>query len=447
MSDILTVSQVTDHLASVLRADELLADVMVMGEISNSLLANSGHFYFSLKDANATLSCVMWRTSARALSQIPQEGQRVVVHARTDFYAPRGQVQLIVDAMRREAGIGDLYLKFEQTKTQLQAEGLFDPARKRALPLFPRRIGLVTSPTGAALRDFLRVASARWPLADILLAPSLVQGDQAPAALQAALFALYARNDIDVIVLARGGGSIEDLWAFNDEGLARLIARSPVPIVTGIGHETDFTIADFVADLRAPTPSAAAERVVQAKEELAARVHALDQRLVSAMALRMTRIRNRVAALTSHRVFEAERGRLRAHVQGVADRTRRCRTGLARQFERARALYRQVAGRLEAFRWDRLVAARRERLGRQLDRIEACFRADMEVRRSALQQSAAKLDSLSPLAVLGRGYALVWDARRGRLVRSPREVAVGDPLRIRVHGGVLDAAVTGKEAE
>ena len=395
MSDILTVSQVTDHLASVLRADELLADVMVMGEISNSLLANSGHFYFSLKDANATLSCVMWRTSARALSQIPQEGQRVIVHARTDFYAPRGQVQLIVDAMRREAGIGDLYLKFEQTKTQLQAEGLFDPARKRALPLFPRRIGLVTSPTGAALRDFLRVASARWPLADILLAPSLVQGDQAPAALQAALFALYARSDIDVIVLARGGGSIEDLWAFNDEGLARLIARSPVPIVTGIGHETDFTIADFVADQRQPTPSAAAAAVTPDAGGLRQGLDAISQQL---------------AALV---------------IGGLESR---------------RQQVRRTQDMLQRFSPQYRIERQRQTVD-ELDRRLARGWSELRHRRRLVVRTLSqRLTALNPAAVLGRGYAIV-QSETGHVVHSVDQVRAGDPLTVRVADGAFPVFV------
>lgn len=395
MSDILTVSQVTEHLASVLRADALLADVMVMGEISNPLLASSGHFYFSLKDANATLICVMWRTSVRALSQTPQEGQRVVVHARTDFYPPRGQIQLIVDAMRREAGIGDLYLKFEQTKMQLQAEGLFDPARKRALPPFPHRIGLVTSPTGAALRDFLHVASARWPLADILLAPSLVQGDQAPAALQAALFALYARDDIDVIVLARGGGSIEDLWAFNDEGLARLIAQSPVPVVTGIGHETDFTIADFVADQRQPTPSAAAAAVTPDAGGLRQGIDAISQQL---------------AALV---------------IGGLASRRQEVR--------RTEAMLHRFSPRYRIERQRQTVAELDRRLARGWSELQ-------QRRRLAVRTLSQRLTALNPAAVLGRGYAIV-QSEAGHVVQSVDQVHAGDSLTVRVTDGAFPVLV------
>lgn len=395
VSDILTVSQVTDHLASVLRTDELLADVMVMGEISNPLLANSGHFYFSLKDANATLSCVMWRTSARTLFQTPQEGQRVVVHARTDFYAPRGQVQLIVDAMRREAGIGDLYLRFEQTKAQLQAEGLFDAARKRALPPFPRRIGLVTSPTGAALRDFLRVAGVRWPLADILLVPSLVQGEQAPAALQAALYALYARNDVDVIVLARGGGSIEDLWAFNDEGLARLIGRSPVPVVTGIGHETDFTIADFVADQRQPTPSAAAAAVTPDAEGLRQGLDAMSQQLAGLV------------------------------ISGLASR---------------RQEMRRTEAMLQRFSPQYRIERQRQTVD-ELDRRMVRGWSELHHRRHlAVQNLSQRLTTLNPAAVLARGYAIV-QSEAGRVVQSVEQVHGGDLLTVSVADGAFPVIV------
>ncbi len=395
MADVLTVSQLADHLTVVLRADELLADVTVVGEISNSLLASSGHFYFSLKDANATLSCVMWRSAARTLFQTPQEGQRVVVHARVDFYAPRGQIQLIVDAMRREAGIGDLYLEFEQTKARLQAEGLFDAARKRRLPVFPRRIGLVTSPVGAALRDFLRIAGGRWPIADVLLAPSLVQGDQAPASLQAALYALYARQDVDVIVLARGGGSIEDLWAFNDEGLARLIAQSPVPVVTGIGHETDFTIADFVADQRQPTPSAAAAAVTPDGD-------ALRQSL------------------------DAVADQITARMRGGLDRRRQ-------QMQQAEALLLRFSPRFRIDR-QRQTAAEMER------RLTWAWSGQQRRRRQDVQTLHQRLAALNPGAVLARGYAIV-QSDAGHVIQSVDQVQTGDPLTVRVADGAFPVLV------
>jgi exodeoxyribonuclease VII large subunit len=252
---------------------------------------------------------------------------------------------------------------------------------------------------------------------------------------------------LDVIVLARGGGSLEDLWAFNEEAVARAIAASRVPTISAVGHETDFTIADFVADLRAATPSAAAERVVQAKEELQARVRALDERRDAALRLRLARVRARVESAAAHRVFAAEQGRLRVQAQQVDELARRSQTALSRGVERGRAHARRLRERLEAFRLDRQLAARRERLDRQRERLATLFGAESERRRSRLGRLAASLDGLSPLSVLGRGYALVWDEARARLVRSAAEVEPGEALRIRLHQGALRASVVSKESE
>jgi len=311
--------------------------------------------------------------------------------------------------------------------------------------MLPRRIGVISSPTGAAIQDILRVLSARYANLEVLLYPARVQGPEAAGEVSQGIRALNRLGGLDVLIVTRGGGSLEDLWPFNDEQVARSLAASRIPTISAVGHETDFTIADFVADLRAPTPSAAAERVVQAKEDLTARIAAQDSRLAAAVRLRLTRVRARVEGVTSHRVFTAERGRVRSHAQRVDEMIRRAETGLARGFERSRDRFRRDRDRLEAFRWDRQVAARRERLFRQRDSLHARFRAAVETRRATLGRLAAKLDGLSPLAVLSRGYALVWHADGRRLVRDSAAVAVGDPLRLRLHRGTLGATVTGKE--
>ncbi|NOX60878.1 MAG: exodeoxyribonuclease VII large subunit [Chloroflexi bacterium] len=395
MTEIITVSQLTDYLSGLFEEDALLADVYVAGEISNATVARSGHFYFSLKDAGASISCVMWRSALRRLYDAPQEGERVVVHGHVALYAPRGQLQIVVDAIRLEGGIGDLYRRFEQIKERLQAEGLFDAERKRPLPEIPRRIGVVTSATGAALRDILRVLRHRWPLADVLLAPSLVQGEQAPASLQAALLSLYQRDDIDVIVLARGGGSIEDLWAFNDEGLARLVARSPAPVVTGVGHETDFTIVDFVADHRAATPSAAAAAVSPDANAIRQGLDALAERLT---------IR-------------------------ILDDLERRRLLLQRQEANLRRLSPQNRIQQQRLTLNDLT----RRLQRVLDR-------QLNERRLTVDALAQRLDALNPAAVLGRGYAIVQD-EQGRVIHSVRQVRPGQPLDIRVSDGDFPARV------
>jgi len=274
-----------------------------------------------------------------------------------------------------------------------------------------------------------------------------VQGDGAAAEIVQGLRALNRIPELDVLILARGGGSLEDLWPFNDEMVARAMSVSRIPTLSAVGHETDYTIADFVADLRAPTPSAAAETVVRAKAELEARVATLEKHLASAIDLRLTRVRARVAAVTSHRVFEAERGRIRSQLLRTVDLQRRAEAGLRQRLERSRERVRRAAGRVEDLRWDRQLAVRRDILARHQERLATLFRGGLESRRAALGRLAAKLEGLSPLAVLSRGYALVWDPARRRFVRAPTEVEIGDALRIRVQGGGLEATVTGKESE
>jgi exodeoxyribonuclease VII large subunit len=350
-------------------------------------------------------------------------------------------------------GKGSLQQAFEELKEKLEREGLFAQARKRPLPMLPRRIGVVTSPTGAVLKDILRVLRSRYAKLEVLVYPAHVQGDDAAGEVAQgirALNKLSARPGgprLDVIVLARGGGSLEDLWAFNEEGVARAIAASQIPTISAVGHETDFTIADFVADLRAATPSAAAERVVQAKEELQARVRALDERCSAALRLRLARTRARVESAAVHRVFAAERNRIRNLAQRTDELLRRSEAGLRRAMDQGRAHTRRLHERLGAFRLDRQLAARRERMAGLDSRLSALFRAETERRRARLGRLAASLDGLSPLSVLGRGYALVWDEARGRLVRSALEIAPGEALRIRLHQGALRATVNSRENE
>ena len=257
----MTVTQVTRYVKSLLDGDYALQDLWVEGEVSNFKVTASGHAYFTLKDSEASLRCVMWRSDVRRQDMLPQDGQSVLAHGRVSVYEVAGAYQLYVDHLQ-PVGLGRLYLEFEALKQRLAEEGLFDPAQKRPLPPFPQRVGVVTSPTAAALRDILNVLARRYPLVQVVLSPTLVQGDQAPPQIVTAIQALNDLANIDLIIVARGGGSLEELWAFNDERVARAIAASRVPVISGVGHEVDFTIADFAADVRAPTPSAAAELAV-----------------------------------------------------------------------------------------------------------------------------------------------------------------------------------------
>ncbi len=441
---VLTVSQLTERIRSALEPE--FVDVWLEGEISNLTIAASGHWYFSLKDEKAAIRAVCWKSQARLIRFRPKDGLKVVARGSLRVYSPKGEYQISVELVE-PLGKGSLQQAFEELKEKLAKEGLFDPARKRPLPMLPRRIGVVTSPTGAVIRDILRVLARRFASLEVLIYPARVQGVEAAGEIVAGIRALGALSGLDVLIVARGGGSLEDLWPFNDEAVARALAASPLPTISAVGHETDFTIADFVADVRAPTPSAAAEMVVKAKADLNAHLTALERHMAAALHLRMTRLRARIEAATRHRVFAAERGRILAHAQRVDELARRSETALRRRRERAREGWRRLTERLEAFRWDRQLAASRERAVRHTDRLTSLVKAGLEARRAALGRLAGKMESLSPLAVLGRGYALVWSQAEGRLVRDPSELEIGARLSVRVEGGRFGAAVTWKETK
>ena len=436
-----TVTQLTERIRGTLEVE--FFDVWVEGEVSNLRLAASGHWYFSLKDESSQIQAVLWKSAARLVRFKPRDGLKVLARGSLGVFAPRGEYRLSVEVLE-PLGKGSLQQAFEELKERLEKEGLFAAARKRPLPVLPRRIAIVTSPVGAVIQDILRVLKQRYANLEVLIYPARVQGPEAAAEIVQGLRALGKLKGLDVVIVARGGGSLEDLWPFNEERVARALAACAVPTISAVGHETDFTIADFVADLRAPTPSAAAERVIEAKTDISARIDHLQDRLAASARLRMTRVRARVSGLTSHRVFTAERGRLRGQAQRVDDLARRAETGLVRQVERARERLRRGRERAEAFRWDRQLAARRDRVAHASVRLAGLARAGLAARRAGLGRCAAQLESLSPLSVLSRGYALVWDAR-GRLLRDAAGVAAGEELSIRLHAGGLRAAVTGRD--
>jgi exodeoxyribonuclease VII large subunit len=394
-----TVSQLVGRIRDVVEADRQLADVRVEGEISNFSRAASGHCYFTIKDAGAELRCVMWRNAAQTLRFQPTGGDQVLAHGYVGVYEQRGTVQLYVDYLE-PAGIGRLYLEFEQLKARLEEEGLFDPGRKRPLPLLPRRIGVVTSPVAAALQDILNVLSRRFPLAEVVLSPTKVQGRDAPMEIVGALDALNTRDDIDVILVARGGGSLEDLWAFNDERVARAVADSGIPVVCGVGHETDFSLSDFAADLRAPTPSAAAELVVPDRDELLSQIAVLRSRLVVATE----------GQVRTRRWDLSDRERALQHLSPLT------RLVQARQYvddltgRAADALYHTLALRSE-----RLVGLR------------------------------GRLEGVSPLATLERGYAVVRRRADAQVVTSVAQVSRGDALDVRVADGAFEVTAGGPE--
>jgi exodeoxyribonuclease VII large subunit len=393
-----SVTDLTRYLRQILENDRQLQDIWVLGEVSNFSRPSSGHIYFTLKDETSSLRCVMWRPSVVRQAFIPRDGDAVEVHGSLGIYEVSGTYQLYADLIR-PTGEGILYQEFLRLKARLEAEGLFDPARKRPIPRWPQRIGIVSSPTGAALRDMLNTIRRRYPLVEVTLAPTPVQGDEAPGGIVAALKALNRLVEPDVILLARGGGSIEDLWAFNDEGVARAIVASRAPVISGVGHETDFTIADFAADLRAPTPTAAAELATPHQADLIQAIRDLLQRLERGAAARL--------ALPRWKLNELDR----------------------------RLLMVSPAAQL---RTDR------QRLDELLHGSHVAVLHSLRLQRERLLGLKQRLEGLSPQAVLRRGYSIVQHPD-GRLVQRIAQVSPGDPLKVRVSDGDFGVRVESRQ--
>jgi exodeoxyribonuclease VII large subunit len=410
-------------------------DVWVEGEISNFRPAPSGHVYFTLKDADAQLPIVLFRRQAMLLRFRPEDGLRVLVRGRVSVYEQRGQMQLVAETME-PVGAGSLQLAFEQLKARLKAEGLFDAERKLPLPAFPRTVGIVTSPTGAVIRDFLNIVGRRHSGLSVLLFPVSVQGDSAPAEIEAAIAELNERGLVDVIVLARGGGSLEDMAAFNSERVARAIASSRLPVVSAIGHETDFTIADFVADLRAPTPSAAAELITEAQHKIAEHLATLEHRLERAARFQLLQARQRLTRLPISRGEGRMNTLLHRNEQRLDDLSLRLEAEVSGKLrEQQRRVADLTAAVLRHDPRQRLAEAR-ERLAACRTRLDRSLERTLHTSLFTLSALDARLHTLSPLAVLDRGYALVVDAA-GVVVRSTAQVAPGDKVVTRLSDGAF----------
>ena len=413
--------------------------VWVEGEISNLRTPSSGHAYFTLKDDGAQLRCVLFRGRGRRVAFQPEDGMQVLAFGGLDVYLARGEYQLVVELLEPK-GVGALQLAFEQLKRRLEAEGLFEAARKRPLPPFPRTIGIVTSPTGAAIRDMLHIIDRRFADLRILITPVRVQGEEAPGEIVRALRDLQEIPDLDVVIVGRGGGSIEDLWAFNDERVARAIAACRVPVISAVGHETDFTIADFVADLRAPTPSGAAELVVREKLAVARALVDLYEGLKQAMAGRLARERARVDSVARRRVLTDAARALRDLYRRVDDLTARLTRGV--HAGRRQAAHRVSLARnaLRSLNPVARIANGTALLSQLRGRLASAAGHSVKASRHRFDAAVGRLDSLSPLAVLGRGYSLTRLAS-GAIVRSAAQTRPGDAVEILLHRGVLDARV------
>ena len=410
--------------------------VWVAGEVSNFTRAASGHWYFSIKDAQAQMRCVMFRGRAQYAEFTPREGDRIEVRALVTMYEPRGELQLNVEAVRR-TGQGRLYEAFLRLKAQLEAEGLFAAERKRALPTHPRAIGIVTSLQAAALRDVLTTLSRRAPHIPVIVYPAPVQGVGVSGKLAAMVDAANARREVDVLIVCRGGGSIEDLWAFNEEVLARAIAESAIPVVSGVGHETDFTIADFAADMRAPTPTGAAELVSPQRVLLLRELDHRHATLARGFGRMMERRAQQLDWLARRLVSPAERlARQRTHLQQLSVRLA---SAGARPVRDARARFSLLQMRWQRWRPD--LAGHQAKLGNLSQRLDAALLRQHERQTARIGTLAARLEVLSPQRTLERGYAAVLDAQSGRAVRAPSSLKPGRRLTVHLAEGAADIAL------
>jgi len=414
-------------------------DIWIGGEISNYRPAESGHLYFTLKDGEAQLRVVMFRMQARLLRFRPDNGMEVLARGRVTVYESRGELQLIAEYLEPK-GAGALQIAFEQLKAKLAIEGLFDQSRKKPIPTLPRCIGVVTSPRGAAIHDILNVLRRRHASARLLIYPAQVQGEAAPSEVAAGIRYFNKSRKVDVIVIARGGGSLEDLSAFNDEGLARVIAASELPLISAVGHETDFTIADFVADLRAATPSAAAELVISARQHLEEQIGALSRRLEHGIRYRLMLKRQGFQELGEHRAVMRVTDAIRRREQRLDDWSGRLlasETQLLRGYRRRLDL---AAVRVRHHDLRRLFQGMQRSLQTILSQLPRAMRSALFTRRARWEQLSGRFDTLSPLKILDRGYAVVFD-RAGKPIIDSAQVAAGDELKVRLARGELDARV------
>ncbi len=435
----LTVSELTADIRS--RLETGFPDVLVEGELSNCKKWHTGHIYFTLKDSTAQIRAVMFRSAARSLKFAPEDGVHVVARGRVTVYDAKGEYQFICERLEPR-GLGALQLAFDQLRRKLETEGLFAAERKRPLPVLPRRIGVVTSLDGAAIRDILSVLGRRYPNASILIRPARVQGEGAARDIARALAAIGRVPDVDVIIVGRGGGSIEDLWAFNEEIVARAIVAAPVPVISAVGHETDTTIADFVADLRAPTPSAAAETVVARRDEFCGRIDRLEERVRGAVKRRVLVATNHVHALESRRGLARVPATLAMRGRDVEELLQALRHAERDRLMRAERHLGSLARRLERRDPREGLAAARGRLSQSSTRLTAAIRQRDARAHSALGTLAGRLHSLSPLAVLGRGYAVCWNEDRTAIIRHAADVRPGDGVSVTLAEGEIDCTVT-----
>jgi exodeoxyribonuclease VII large subunit len=424
------------------RVEREYSDIWVEGEISNFRAHDSGHLYFTLKDENSHLRAVMFRSQARLLRFRPENGMHIVLRGRVTVFEGRGELQLSAEYLEPK-GAGALQVAFEQLKAKLESEGLFDPARKKPIPALPRRIGVITSPQAAALRDILNIVQRRHHTANVLIYPAQVQGDTAASELSAGVKFFNRDKSVDVIIVARGGGSAEDLASFNNEGLARIVAASRIPLISAVGHETDFTIIDFVADLRAPTPSAAAELVIRSRQEIEEQAEALRLRLARAIRYRLLMAKQKLTVIAQHGAFGQMMDAINQRQQRLDELYFRLEKSERKLIEKHRRRWEHASAAVRHYDARRVLAGIRRDLAAHSATLDSVMRAALSRHRSRLDQFDRQLRALSPLAVLDRGYALVFDSD-GTLLKDSSQVDAGSEISARLARGSFTARVEKK---
>lgn len=443
---VLSIKDLNRYIRMKLESDSLMQDVWVRGEISNFTHHSSGHMYFTLKDADSRIKSIMFASQNQRLAFRPKEGTRVIARGNVSVYERDGQYQFYATHMQPD-GIGSLYLAYEQLKKKLDEEGLFAAERKKPLPKFPKAIGVITSPTGAAVRDIMITLRRRYPTVPILIYPVLVQGTQAGASIVKAINAMNRHNEVDVLIVGRGGGSLEELWAFNEEIVARAIYASAIPIISAVGHETDFTIADFVADLRAATPTAAAELAVPHHLELKQHMRRLEQRLEQALAMRVRQERDRLGRLTRSPFFVHPRKYLLQHAERLDRLSEQLQYRMNGLIGRADDRFTKLQHRIMRRNPNEQVIFARKRVDSETKQLLQAMQGIVKEQKLKLMTGMKQLDALSPLKVMSRGYSLVYDEQDQRLIKSLSDVQPGDMVHVKVSDGQLECQVWSMKGE
>ncbi|MFX3633592.1 MAG: exodeoxyribonuclease VII large subunit [Candidatus Pristimantibacillus sp.] len=443
---IYSIKEINRYIGMKLESDSLLSDVWLRGEISNFTHHSSGHMYFTLKDKDSRLKCIMFASHNQRLPFIPREGAKVMARGNISVYERDGNYQFYVNSMQPD-GIGSLYLAYEQLKSKLEMEGLFAESRKQPIPRFPKAIGVITSPTGAAVRDVIITLQRRNPSVAIYVYPVLVQGAQSAASIVQAIDSMNRFNEIDVLIVGRGGGSLEELWAFNEEPVARSIAASRIPIISAVGHETDFTIADFVADLRAATPTAAAELAVPHIAELQQQLNRQRQRLEQSLRQMLQSRKEQLHRVRRSPFFIHPRKYLLEQAQRLDRLQERLQQRTLRKVERGSARLQRLNSALAVHHPGEQVIYAAKRLQSNAKRLEQVMQASVKERKLKLHGTIRQLDALSPLKVMSRGYSLVYDEQEQHLIKSISEVQLGDVVKVKVADGQLDCHVWSMRGE